>query len=181
MLDYDTYSAKIGSKYTVAWGELVEAEDGEFEVSKTASKNRIVISDFAKTAQLSAERDLWIGRQWALKKSDCATLAAEYQDKQFNSNYTEIMNSYSLRKGGEYFHRGMVAWLEDVGMPRVALEDRQLHDVVVYDYDGDHNMHIGIYLGDNKLLHHLPNAFSSIDVLDFSETEKFLGVYRHAV
>lgn len=181
MLDYAIYSEKIGSKYTVEWGELVEADDGEFVVSQTPGKNRIILSNFAKTASLAADPDLWIGRVWALKKSDCASLAAEYQDKQFNADYMATIKGYSLKKWGEYFHRGMVAWLEDFGMPKVALEDRQLHDVVVYDYDGDHNMHVGTYLGDNKLLHHLPNKLSSIDVVDFTETDKFLGVYRHAV
>mgnify|MGYP001243457530 CR=1 FL=1 len=180
MLDYDTYSDKVGTKYTVAWGELVEDAEGEFEVSTTPGVNRIVLAKMQRVAMLSADPALWIGRNWKLKTSDCAALCAEYIDAMHGSNYTGLMKGYSLKKWGEYFHRGMVAWLEDFGMPQVALEDRQPNDVVVYDYDGDHNMHIGIFLGEGKLLHHLPNKLSSIDVVDFTETDKFLGVFRHA-
>lgn len=177
MLDYNTFKDKVGTKYTVEWGEFVESEYGEFEVSTSPGVNKIVLAKMQQAAFVSS--DLWVGRAWKLKTSDCAALCAAYVDKQFGSNYSEVMRGYSLKKWGEYFHRGMVAWLEDFGMPRVELADRQMHDVVVYDYDGDHNMHIGIFLGNDKILHHLPNKFSSIDVIDFTETEKFLGVYRH--
>jgi hypothetical protein len=85
-MDYDILAQNIGQKYTVQWGKLVPADNGEFTVSTTAAWNTIYLNSQARTATVVAAPDSWIGRTYHFRKQDCVTLAAEYVDSKLGSN-----------------------------------------------------------------------------------------------
>jgi cell wall-associated NlpC family hydrolase len=70
---------------------------------------------------------------------------------------------------------GMAAWYNVNGF--VQVETLQVGDSLVYE-NGLPSLgnHVGVYLGENKILHHIPNKLSSIDLLD---NTKILGIFRY--
>ena len=68
----------------------------------------------------------------------------------------------------------MGSWFLTHGFQEV--ETMQKGDMLVYDSVPNTISHIAIYLGDNKVLHHMPNKLSSVDILD---NTKVKGIYRY--
>ena len=75
----------------------------------------------------------------------------------------------------EVFYPIVHVWHEDNGFQKVS--DYQEGDCLVYKYREAVISHAGVYLSNNKILHHLPDKLSCIDAVDSS---KILGGYRYA-
>ena len=67
------------------------------------------------------------------------------------------------------------------GFIRVPSESRQYGDVIAMALgDSQHPTHVGIYLGDDRILHQVYNRLSSEDVYDGYWLRSTQGVYRYA-
>lgn len=175
-MKYEDYIDKIGLSYDIVEGRLVEASNGVFTVSTTLAHNTIYVNKFDKTVALVTEPDSWLGRKYTFRDSDCVALSASYYDSIHGTDLSNFYKSFSYIQWLDYYKNGMVTWFEDHNFPEVPKEEIQPYDFLVYAYNGQARSHIAIYVGDNKILHHLPRRYSGYDQLD---PTKILGVYRY--
>lgn len=174
-MNYNDFYNKIGTRYNIVLGHLSEDIDGMLTVSDNfAYSNIIYVNHSNKTVSLVIAREEYVGRSYSLRKRDCISLIAEWltnnTDKDFNKVYSKISNKDFM----EYYKKGIDIWFEENGFTQVT--DPIQGDCVVYAYKPAVISHAGIYINQNKLLHHIPYTLSSIDSIDYS---KVLKVYRY--
>lgn len=176
-MDYEYFANKIGTKFSLVRGEFVESQNGIFTSSFDFAQYSIYLNKQTKTWIPIAPAKSYLARHYALKRSDCISLVAEWLDDHnstdFLSGYYNMRNRDFLR----YYKLGMRLWYEDHGFKEV--DSLQIGDCLVYGdsvTDTIPNNHVGIYVDNNKILHHLPGRFSSIDNINYS---KIIGCYRY--
>ena len=104
-----------------------------------------------------------IGREWVWGVQDCWTLARDWYQQEMGITLPDWERplTYAEFEADPMFSR---CWTE-AGFTRVAEEDIQPGDAVFMCVSGSGLNHIGVYLGDQMLLHHLgPNRLSSRDL-----------------
>jgi proteasome lid subunit RPN8/RPN11 len=103
-----------------------------------------------------------IGREWVWGVQDCWTLARDfYAEQGIVLPDWERPTTYAEFEADPLFKRH---WAE-AGFKRVEEGDIQAGDAVFMSLSGTGLNHIGVYLGDQMLLHHLgPNRLSSRDL-----------------
>lgn len=175
-LDYNHFKDKIGTRYDIVLGELQEAPLGLFEVTETYKLYAIYLNKVSRVVSLIAPEKSYLGRQYKVRKTDCINLVAEYTDDIHNTNYNQVYTNSSNRDFFKYYRGGMNNWFIDNNFLEVT-GDPEKHDCLIYAYSPNVISHLAVYIGDNKILHHLPYKLSSTDTL---EKDKILGVYRYA-
>lgn len=173
-MDYEFYKDKIGSRFDIIQGELVETENGMFLVTETFSSPSIYVNKVQQTATLVSPKDSYIGRSYGLRQADCVAICFLWHDKNKGTNLMSLYKRTSNREFYEYYVRGMGAWFLEHGFTQVT--EMQVGDMLVYENVPGAIAHIAVYLGDNKILQHLPNKLSGIDTLELS---KIKGIYRY--
>lgn len=176
-MEFKEFIDKLGLKYTITNGDLVESETGEFLVTETLGINTIYVNKLTSSVKLVYAKDSYIGRSYKLKENDCITLFTNRLDGHFNTNYRSIYEKTSRKELFKYYIEGMSLWFEDNNFIKVDPANMLLDDCIVYQFDNKSNCHVGVYIGNNNILHHMPDKLSGIDILD---TSKILGVYRYA-
>lgn len=176
-MEYSTYIDKIGYRFDIENGDLVESPSGLFTVSTTYAENTLYLNKLNKSAILIPAKETYVGRLYKLRYSDCITLWAEWVDDHLNTNYSLKYKQLGKREFVEWTKAGPGSLLQADNYFKVDVDNLLFGDTLVYSYDGVATNHIGIYLGDNKILHHVPNKLSSLDNLD---TGRILGAYRYA-
>jgi len=176
-MDYEYFANKIGTKFALVRGEFVENQEGDFTSSLNFAQYSIYLNKQTKTCTPIAPQKSYLARAYALKRSDCISLVAEWLDDHNNTNFLSGYYNMSNRDFLRYYKLGMRLWYEDHGFKEV--NNLQIGDCLVY---GDSvtdivpNNHVGIYVSKDKILHHLPGRFSSIDNIDYL---KIIGCYRY--
>ena len=173
-LDYDYFKYYIGSTFDVIQGNLENVENGMFPVTETFSNPGIYINKLNKTVSLISPLNSYIGRKYALRQVDCVTVCFTWHDNNKNTNLLSIYKNTSAKVFHKYYLEGIGPWLLQVGFTEV--EDMIVGDILIYDISPNTRAHIAVYLGNNKILHHLPKKLSGIDNIDMS---KVTGVYRY--
>lgn len=180
MLDYDLYKDKSGTRFAIVNGDLVEDPSGALIVSNTLVPMSIYLNSSTKTASLVIPRNQYIGREYKLRANDCITLCAEWLDsnKQLDKSLVKYYANLSNAKVIDLLRTGLVDFLVEVGFHTVNTADATVGDLLLYNYkpEGVTYAHIGVYLGNEKILHHIPKKLSSIDTVDGTQ---ILGVYRY--
>ena len=172
-MNYEDYKDKVGERFTFSYGEIVASDTGEVEVTTFPKVNSIYVSHKNKKAQVIVDPKIYIGRQWKLYTSDCVSVAAEYVDDHVGTSLKMVRPK---KVYDQYFKLGVCQWFEDNNFLSVAVDDIQENDFVVYMYEPDVITHTAAYVGNGKILHHLPKKYSSIDLIE--DYSKVLGVYR---
>lgn len=173
-MDYQYFADKLGAKFDIVEGELVESENGILTVSQTLSNFTIYLNKLDRTASIVVPKNAYIGRSYKLRRSDCITLFAEWLDDHYSSSFGNIYKKVSNKEFYRYYNAGMELWFEDNSFTKVsALE---VGDCIVYEYTPNVPSHVGIYVGEDKFLHHMPNKLSCIDTIDYN---KITGIYRY--
>jgi hypothetical protein len=176
-MDYEYFANKIDTKFALVRGEFVPALNGEFTASFNFAQYSIYLNKQTKTWTPIAPQKSYIARAYVLKKSDCITLFTEWLDDHVGTTFGNIYSSISNRDFIRYYKSGMRLWYEDNGFTEVSIP--QTGDCLVYG-DSVTNIiptnHVGVCIADNKVLHHLPGRYSSIDTLEYS---KIIGCYRY--
>jgi hypothetical protein len=104
-----------------------------------------------------------IGREWVWGITDCWSLVRDWYQEEMGITLPdwERPRTYAEFEADPMFSRCWTA----AGFKQVALEDIQCGDAVFMCVSGTGLNHIGVYLGDQMLLHHLgPNRLSSRDM-----------------
>ena len=174
-MEFRDFADKIGARYSIVNGDLVPLDTGEFIVSETFGTSTIYLNKLTKTCNLIPPSNSYIGRPYKLKYTDCITLVASWLDKNRGSTFGNIYNTISRKQWLRYYEVGMKYWYIDNGFKEVtSLEEG---DCLVYKYLPNITNHVGIYIPDNKILHHIPQKLSSLDTIDSS---LIIGNYRYA-
>jgi len=164
MLDYTALKDEIGNRYNIVMGDLVQASDGTLVVSRTLGINTIYIVDSGETAYIVSTD--YIGYEYKLRNTDCLTLVLYWR---FMNGFKDQRSIYAGLTKKEFVIKHTEGVLNTFLTSGFTEHDSlEYGDVIVYKYDGISEAHVGIYLGDNKILHHLPGKLSSIDEIDAS-------------
>jgi hypothetical protein len=159
----------IGQKADVVDGDLVLSEDGFLTISKSIAPYVLLVTDGPAIPICPPEE--YRGRPYRFMRADCAKLAAEWTDRNYGTDLLSRLNEITFRNYQDLWRLGYEHVVQELGFteaPSVAHGD-----VVFYEY----MHHIGVCIDGVKLLHHIQNKFSSLDVLD---PAKILKVYRYA-
>jgi len=102
-----------------------------------------------------------LGREWVWGVSDCWSLARDWYGAQgVELRDWERPNSPEDFEADPMFER---CWTE-AGFTEVPQSDMQIGDAVFMSIGNDKLNHIGVYVGDQMILHHLRNRLSSRDI-----------------
>lgn len=185
-LDYEILIDKVGSKYNISNGVIVESPSGLFTVTTVFQDNSIYLNTLNKSVVLIVSKNLFIGRIYSrrsiesdnIPKANCIKLFTDYMDYVYNTDF--FSKSYKELTSRQYYEiakAGINDYLISKGFFEVSIEDRATNDVVFYSYDNETQIHLGVLVEQNKLLHHLPDKLSSIDKLDIN---KVIRILRYA-
>lgn len=108
-----------------------------------------------------------IGRPFLHGLFDCYTLVKDYFKRNFN-----LILPTNLQRTWEWWNTGSNLYLEHAnsyGFEEV--KDIKKHDVLIMSLTSPVPNHGAIYLGDNKIMHHVAGRFSTI--------ENFGSMYKH--
>lgn len=105
------------------------------------------------------------GRIYKWTSSNCYTLIRDWYKYELGIK----LNNYFLPREGSYNESNFDLFLNNIereGFKEISIENIQVGDLILFKLGRVlHSNHIGIYLGDNKFLHHLTNRLSSVDDL----------------
>jgi hypothetical protein len=175
-MEYKFFEERIGKTFDVIEGELVESPSGLFTVSTVYSKNSIYLNTMTKSVVLIPETGSYIGQPYKLRTSDCTTLWTRWLDAEFGTEYADVYKNLSHRDFLAWLKGGMCLYFESQPFKRISDGNLQKGDCLVYSFNNRIDSHVAIYLGNERILHHLPKKLSSEDTLDRS---KIIGAYRY--
>ena len=102
-----------------------------------------------------------IGREWVWGVTDCWTLARDWYAKHGIS-----LPDWDRPTTPEDFERQPIfddCWKE-AGFSEVSMDDMQPGDAVLMSISGPGLNHVGVYIGDQMVLHHIRGRLSSRDI-----------------
>lgn len=176
-MEYQDFSNKVGKRFDIVNGDLVESPSGLFIVSETYQNNTIYLNRQANKATLIADMSIYVGRPYKLRISDCTSLWTQWLDKHKGTSYYQIYKTMPHRDFLAWMKAGMCSYFETQPFTKINVNELIEGDCLVYSFNNLIDSHVGIYIDSDKILHHLPRKMSSLDILDRS---KILGAYRYA-
>lgn len=117
-----------------------------------------------------------LGRKWTWKSADCWTLVIDY----FAEKGLEVKNWERPKRSEEILTNGIFERL----IPKsnfVPVDDEiQVGDLLLHKFKGPCPDHVSIYIGDQKVIHHMYGRLSSRDLYGPYLIESTIGRYRYA-
>jgi proteasome lid subunit RPN8/RPN11 len=117
-----------------------------------------------------------IGREWCHGLLDCYSIIRDYYKRELNLEIPDYDRDF------EWWRKGENLYLEnfkDAGFSEVPIKEVQKHDVILMQIQSPVINHGAIYLGDEKMLHHLHKRLSSRDVYGGYWLRHTVKVVRH--
>jgi cell wall-associated NlpC family hydrolase len=172
-MQYSIFQEHEGSKVDIVEGQYVLSPEGFLTLSRTAGNYVAYINDSDQTITPIVPVTEYRAQQYKLRKRDCVTLVGRWLDENFGTQLLQVYTGARNSKFARYFFGDFADWFVDNGFTLVDVP--QHGDVIFYRYS-DKNVinHIGICIDGNKILHHMPNTYSSLDPLDPSRIIKVL-------
>lgn len=171
-MQFDDWVDHIGQRADIVNGELVLAEDGFLEITDKLKLYSLYLDRSARSAALLIPKEDWRGREYRFRVQDCVVLTCLWMDDYCGSDTLSHARRVTRAEYIELNKNGYDHILEQAGY---VLQDRDpIHgDLLVYE----NHVHIGVCIDGDKILHHMPDKLSCIDVLD---PALILKVFRHA-
>lgn len=116
---------------------------------------------------------LLVGQEYTYGESDCYTLVQQYYANKLNIKLKDYTRGGTVECDAENILQG----LNNDGFVRV--NSPKEHDLLFFNLEGALPHHMGVYLNNNKILHHLRGRLSSRDSLSRLYLENLWGCYRH--
>jgi len=173
-MNFQDFADKIGVKYDIVNGNLVQSNTGPFTVTETLNNCCIYVNKSAKTAQLIVPSSMYIGRPSILQNYDSVKLALEWSDKNQGTNLLSIYKNYSTKKFYDYYSNNIGDWFIDIGLSKQT--EVTVGSFIVYKLNEDISSYIGICVAPEKILHHSYGKLSSIDNVEYN---KIIGIYKY--
>lgn len=101
------------------------------------------------------------GREFIYNVYDCFELVKDYYTREYNHTMNQYIRQWDWFVTQNLFEENF----EREGFKEVSIDDIQKDDVVMMDIKSDTINHIGVYLGDDQILHHLANRLSNVESL----------------
>ena len=116
----------------------------------------------------------YTGRQFIHGSQDCFTLLRDYYRRELGVSLPEVWHGYEWWQEGEnlYLDHAATAGFQQVN-------SLQTHDVVLMRVAARVPNHVGIYVGDGRILHHLANQLSRHDTYGGIWQRATHGFYRY--
>lgn len=115
------------------------------------------------------------GRPFLHGLFDCYTLVRDYYKRNF-----KIFLPTNIQRDWEWWNKGQNLYLDNAkDCSFEEAEDIKKHDVLIMKISSPVPNHAAIYLGDNKILHHMAGKFSTVQDLTFSLKQKISVIYRN--
>lgn len=106
---------------------------------------------------------------------DCLTLLKDYYRRNFN-----ILLPANLQRNWEWWNNGDNLYIDNAAKYNFfSVKEIQKHDMIVMKINSQVPNHAGVYLGDNKFMHHMGGKFSCIENLNSSYKFRIAIIYRH--
>lgn len=171
-MNFEYWLSNLGSKVDICYGDLVISSNGFLTVSTSLDQYALYLDRSSCTATPVIPKNDYRGRVYKLRMRDCVTLTAEWLDRNTGLKAADFVKNITRAQYINLHQSGYLHLLSSLGF--VSADTSPMHgDIVVYEKQ----IHIGICIDGDKILHHLPGKYSSIDPL---EQSKILGVYRRA-
>lgn len=170
---YEKFKNSEEQLLDIVEGNLVLSNNGFIKISKNLVNYSLNLDHFSKVATLIVPKSDYRGKYYRLKRQDCVSLVCNFLDNNYSTNYTTYYKKLSNAKFLELYLNDLSLWFNNSKF--IKVEEPQVNDIIFYKADGNKN-HIGIYLSNNKILHHLPSRLSCIDNVDYSLIG---GIYRY--
>ena len=117
-----------------------------------------------------------LGREWIWKAQDCWTLVVDY----FKSQNLKLKDWPRPKDPTEMLTNGLFEYaLPKTGLVEVT-DDIQKDDVLLMSMAKNTGCHVGVYVGEQMVLHHQVGRLSSRDLLDEQMYKSIYKRYRHA-
>ena len=117
-----------------------------------------------------------LGRKWTWGSADCWTLVIDY----FAEKGLEVKNWERPKRSEEILTNGIFERL----IPKsnfVPVDDEiQVGDLLLHKFKGPCPDHVSVYIGDQKVIHHMYGRLSSRDLYGPYLIESTVRRYRHA-
>ena len=175
-MPYSIFQEHEGSRLDIVEGQYVLAPEGFLTLSRTPTNYVAYINDSDKTIIPIVPATEYRGQQYKLRKRDCVTLVGRWLDEYYGTQLLQVYTGARNSKFTRYFFGDFADWFIENGFAVVTTP--QHGDVIFYQYSDKRVInHVGICIDGNKILHHMPNTYSSLDQLDSS---RILKVLRYA-
>lgn len=116
----------------------------------------------------------YTGRPFIHTQWDCFTLLRDYYKKELSIEMPPVEYFDDWWKKGEDFYMKLSG---TAGFYPVT--SLQKHDIIAMRLNAYVFNHSAIYLGDNKILHHVGGKFSCIEEIRPAYVKNFFGFFRH--
>lgn len=106
--------------------------------------------------------DKYKGKPYVYGVSDCFTLIKKYYKEELNISIPDY--EYSE----EWWKKGQSLYLENMknaGFEKIKIENIKPNDILLIKIQTKEPCHAAIYLGDEKILHHVVNRLSNVEEL----------------
>lgn len=117
-----------------------------------------------------------IGRKFCHGVLDCYSLVQDYYSQELNIELPNVERQYQWWKKGDNLY---LDGYEKHGFSLVPLKDIKVHDALIFYNSSDVPNHAGVYIGENKILHHLEERLSSRDSFNTYWRKVLWGVLRY--
>jgi len=116
------------------------------------------------------------GRPYTWQVNDCGSFIRDFYSQEFN---IELPDFYRPEK---FWEKGLEIYLdvcEKAGFHRITLQELEYGDVILFALGSSITTHGAIYVGDNKIAHHLNGRLSCRDVLGKFYLDRVTRFLRH--
>lgn len=117
-----------------------------------------------------------VGRRFVHGILDCYALLKDYYKEILNIDLPEYFRQ------DDWWHKGQTLYRDnykEAGFFDIKLEEVQPHDCFIICNGSTEPNHVAIYLGDEKILHHVQGRLSSVDVFGGFWLQNTWKVIRH--
>jgi proteasome lid subunit RPN8/RPN11 len=136
----------------------------------------IYCKDTDKFYIIEPKLEEYLDIDFLIGKNDCLSLVENYYNKELN-----IKIPYFSREDGWFNKNGAVIFdnINNAGFFEIEPKNMKKNDLLFFGEDKKYINHIGIYLGNNLMLHHPRNTKSVIENLNEHYLNRLKNIVRH--
>jgi proteasome lid subunit RPN8/RPN11 len=115
-----------------------------------------------------------IGREFKFGSMDCYSIVRDYYKLTYNIDLINPTREDSFWELGKSYY---IDYYEAAGFIKVI--DLKIGDVILMTIGASIPNHAAVYLGDERMIHHIQNRLSSEDIYSGYWVKRTVGYYRH--